>query len=83
MMDMVPNHCNKNHPFFLEALKDKNSKYRVKYQIISKFQKFNENYKKYIKHTTESNVFNNAIFPKLINKFNKSTDVIVNTDKIK
>ena len=50
--------------------------------MILQFQKFNENYKKYIKHTTESNVFNNAIFPKIINKFNKSTDIIVNTDKI-
>ena len=64
---------------FKSELNDNHSAFN---QIISKFQKFNENYKKYIKHTTESNVFNNAIFPKLINKFNKSTDVIVNTDKI-
>ena len=64
---------------FKSELNDNHSAFN---QIISKFQKFNENYKKYIKHTTESNVFNNAIFPKIINKFNKSTDVIVNTDKI-
>ena len=64
---------------FKSELNDNHSAFN---QIISKFQKFNENYKKYIKHTTESNVFNNAIFPKLINKFNKSTDVIVNADKI-
>ena len=64
---------------FKSELNDNHSAFN---QIISKFQKFNENYKKYIKHTTESNVFNKAIFPKLINKFNKSTDVIVNTDKI-
>ena len=64
---------------FKSELNDNHSAFN---QIISKFQKFNENYKKYIKHTTESNVFNNAIFPKLINKFNKSTDIIVNTDKI-
>ena len=64
---------------FKSELNDNHSAFN---QIISKFQKFNENYKKYIKYTTESNVFNNAIFPKLINKFNKSTDVIVNTDKI-
>ena len=64
---------------FKSELNDNHSAFN---QIISKFQKFNENYKKYIKHTTESNVFNNAIFPKLNNKFNKSTDVIVNTDKI-
>ena len=64
---------------FKSELNDNHSAFN---QIISKFQKFNENYKKYIKHTTESNVFNNAIFPKIINKFNKSTDIIVNTDKI-
>ena len=28
MMDMVPNHLHKDHPFFIDALKNKNSKYR-------------------------------------------------------
>ena len=37
-------------------------------QIISRFKKFNENYQKFIKHTTESNIFNNNIRTKSTNK---------------
>ena len=37
-------------------------------QIISRFKKFNENYQKFIKHTTESNMFNYNIKTKSINK---------------
>ena len=46
MMDMVPNHCNKNHPFFLEALKDKNSKYRNWFYFIDEdnYDNYNNNY---------------------------------------
>ena len=37
-------------------------------QIISRFKKFNENYQKFIKHTTESNMFNYNIKTKSNNK---------------
>jgi cyclomaltodextrinase len=34
--DFVPNHCSKNHPFFIEAQKDKNSQY-VKWFTFNKW----------------------------------------------
>ena len=42
-------------------------------QIISRFKKFNENYQKFIKHTTESNMFNYNIKTKTNNRIIDTT----------
>ena len=49
-------------------------------QIISRFKKFNENYQKFIKHTTESNMFNYNL---RTNSINKSIDIITNKNNSK
>ena len=43
---------------------ESNESHSIFKQIISRFQKFNEKYKKFIKHTTESYILNNNINPK-------------------
>ena len=49
MMDMVPNHCNRNHPFFLEAQKNINSRYRNWFYFIddeNTYNNYNNNFNK-------------------------------------
>ena len=36
MMDIIPNHIHKEHPFFIDALKNKNSKYRNWFYFLEK-----------------------------------------------
>ena len=57
---------------------ESNESHSIFKQIISRFQKFNGKYKKFIKHTTESYTFNNNINPK---PNDKNINIIINDDE--
>ena len=73
-----------NDTLYNTELNDNNSIFN---QIISRFKKFNENYQKFIKHTTESNMFNYNLRAKSINKSiditrNKNNNIIKKDEDI-